>query len=77
VRIHQIREMQSQVAKDTGVPAFDFGEIWEGWQPFQQMVHPEKVSGATGLLQIKQGRKLIDANASLRSGREDPCTRRR
>ncbi len=36
--------MQSQVAKDTGVPAFDFGEIWEGWQPFQQMVHPEKVS---------------------------------
>jgi len=36
--------MQTQVAKDMGVPSFDFGEIWEGWQPFQQMVHPEKVS---------------------------------
>lgn len=46
VRIHQIREMQSQVAKDAGLPAFDFGEVWEGWQPFQQMVHPEKVRTA-------------------------------
>ena len=48
VRIHQIREMQNQVAKDAGVPAFDFGEVWEGWQPFQQMVHPEKVRGRSG-----------------------------
>lgn len=39
-RIHQIREMQEQVARETGIPAFDFGEIWEGWQSHQQMVHP-------------------------------------
>ncbi|KAM0786895.1 hypothetical protein ACM66B_002319 [Microbotryomycetes sp. NB124-2] len=40
VRVHQIREMSEQVAKDAGVPMFDFGEIWEGWQNHQQMVHP-------------------------------------
>ncbi|GAA6063029.1 hypothetical protein JCM10212_001008 [Sporobolomyces blumeae] len=45
VRIHAIREMQDQVARDVGVPAFDFGELWEGWQSRQQMVHPEKHPG--------------------------------
>jgi hypothetical protein len=40
VRVHQIREMQEQVARDEGIPAFDFGDIWEGWQSHQQMVHP-------------------------------------
>lgn len=36
--------MQEQVAHETGIPAFDFGEIWEGWQSHQQMVHPLLVS---------------------------------
>ena len=40
VRIHQIREMQEQVVVSEGIPSFDFGEMWEGWQSYQQMVHP-------------------------------------
>lgn len=43
VRIHQIREMQRQVAMTEGIPSFDFGEIWEGWQNEQQLVHPKLV----------------------------------
>ncbi|GAA5932462.1 hypothetical protein JCM1841_000589 [Sporobolomyces salmonicolor] len=45
VRIHAIREMQEQVARDMGVPSFDFGEAWEGWQAYQQMVHPNQFPG--------------------------------
>lgn len=46
LRIHQIREMQEQVAISAGIPSFDFGEIWEGWQSHQQMVHPLIVSSS-------------------------------
>jgi len=45
VRVQQIRDMQEQVAIDTGTPSFDFGEIWEGWQAHQDMVHPNKWPG--------------------------------
>jgi hypothetical protein len=40
VRVHQIREMQEQVVTKEGIPSFDFGEVWEGFQNYQQMVHP-------------------------------------
>jgi hypothetical protein len=43
VRIHTIREMQDQVVRDLGVPSYDFGDSWEGWQAHQDMVHPKKV----------------------------------
>ncbi|BGP19478.1 hypothetical protein JCM10213v2_007573 [Rhodosporidiobolus nylandii] len=45
IRIHTIREMQEQVVRDVGIPAYDFGENWEGWQREQQMVHPNKFPG--------------------------------
>ena len=32
--------MQEQVSISEGIPSFDFGEMWEGWQSHQQMVHP-------------------------------------
>ncbi|KAM0746927.1 hypothetical protein T439DRAFT_329199 [Meredithblackwellia eburnea MCA 4105] len=51
VRIHQIREMQEQVAHNVGVPSFDFGEIWEGWQGFQQRVHPLLFPGGPAFVQ--------------------------
>lgn len=41
--------MQEQVSVEVGVPAFDFGEIWEGWQSHQQMVHPLLVSFAIAM----------------------------
>lgn len=44
IRIHQIREMQEQVARTSGIPSFDFGDVWEGWQFFQEKVHPALVS---------------------------------
>jgi hypothetical protein len=44
VRVHQIRQMQDQVSIDMGIPKFDFGDMWEGWQSRQQMVHPLKVN---------------------------------
>lgn len=43
IRIHTIREMQDQVVRDLGVPSYDFGDSWEGWQAHQDMVHPKKV----------------------------------
>ncbi|KAI5475512.1 hypothetical protein MNV49_001326 [Pseudohyphozyma bogoriensis] len=51
VRIHQIREMQEQVARKAGVPAYDFGEVWEGWQSHQDKVHPEKWPGGPAYVQ--------------------------
>ncbi|GAA5876797.1 hypothetical protein JCM3774_003476 [Rhodotorula dairenensis] len=45
IRIHTIREMQDQVVRDLGVPCYDFGDSWEGWQAHQDMVHPRKFPG--------------------------------
>lgn len=43
VRIHQIRQMSEQVVQKEGIPSFDFGEVWEGFQNYQDMVHPNIV----------------------------------
>ncbi|BGP57807.1 hypothetical protein JCM8202v2_005454 [Rhodotorula sphaerocarpa] len=51
IRIHTIREMQDQVTRDLGVPAYDFGESWEGWQAHQDMVHPKKFPGGPVYMQ--------------------------
>lgn len=55
VRVQQIRDMQEQVAIDTGTPSFDFGEIWEGWQAHQDMVHPNKVRPSRMVSLASQG----------------------
>ncbi|KAA1085463.1 hypothetical protein PGT21_007969 [Puccinia graminis f. sp. tritici] len=44
-RVHQIRQMQLFVAKEEGLPVFDFYNLWEGYQKFQDKVHPLKVPG--------------------------------
>lgn len=65
-RIHQIREMQEQVAHETGIPAFDFGEIWEGWQSHQQMVHPLLVRSLPPLSVLEAvTNSLLTASLSL------------
>jgi hypothetical protein len=45
VRIAQIRAMQDRVAKAEGLLLFDFGHIWEGYQTFQDGVHPRTLPG--------------------------------
>ncbi|KAG0142655.1 hypothetical protein CROQUDRAFT_681373 [Cronartium quercuum f. sp. fusiforme G11] len=45
VRVHQIQQMQEQVARAEGIPIFDWGKIWEGYQKFQDKVHPLKIPG--------------------------------
>ncbi|PLW12892.1 hypothetical protein PCANC_22516 [Puccinia coronata f. sp. avenae] len=44
-RVHQIRQMQLAEAREQGLPVFDFYAIWEGYQKFQDKVHPLKVPG--------------------------------
>ncbi|WAQ90718.1 hypothetical protein PtA15_13A117 [Puccinia triticina] len=44
-RVHQIRQMQLFLAREEGLPVFDFYSIWEGYQKFQDKVHPLKVPG--------------------------------
>lgn len=67
IRIHTIREMQEQVARDLGVPAYDFGETWEGWQRHQDMVHPNKVRRAPPF-------PVIPSCPGIRGGCEAPMT---
>ncbi|CAH7672410.1 hypothetical protein BY996DRAFT_4600800 [Phakopsora pachyrhizi] len=45
VRVHQIRMVQSYVARLEGLPIFDFGKLWEGYQKYQDKVHPQQVPG--------------------------------
>lgn len=45
VRVHQLQEMQDQVARTEGVPIFDWGKIWEGYQKYQDKVHPLQIPG--------------------------------
>lgn len=73
VRIHQIREMQEQVARTAGVPAFDFGQVWEGWQSQQQMVHPLLVSSSTCARRVFY--REVDARHCLVSWRTGVCAR--
>lgn len=44
-RVHQIRQMQLFLAREEGLPIFDFYNLWEGFQKFQDKVHPLKVPG--------------------------------
>ncbi|KAI9620731.1 hypothetical protein H4Q26_013398 [Puccinia striiformis f. sp. tritici PST-130] len=44
-RVHQIRQLQILVANQEGLPIFDFYNLWEGYQHFQDKVHPLKVPG--------------------------------
>lgn len=51
VRINQIRELQVAVAQEEGIPLFDFGNIWEGYQEFQDKVHPYVFPGGPIMVQ--------------------------
>ena len=45
MRIAQIREMQEQVAREAGLYVFDFGHVFEGFQAYQDSVHPRTFPG--------------------------------
>ncbi|EGF98253.1 uncharacterized protein MELLADRAFT_96041 [Melampsora larici-populina 98AG31] len=45
VRVHQLQQMQDEVARNEGLPIFDWGKIWEGYQKYQDKVHPQQIPG--------------------------------
>ncbi|KAM0792366.1 hypothetical protein ACM66B_005046 [Microbotryomycetes sp. NB124-2] len=44
-RVHQLRHLQEEVARSEGLPVFDFGHLLEGYQAFQEKVHPLLIPG--------------------------------
>ena len=40
LRCHQMRHMQEVVAKEEGIAVWDFGQAFEGYQKYQDKVHP-------------------------------------
>ncbi|SCV67021.1 BQ2448_5667 [Microbotryum intermedium] len=44
-RVNQLRHLQEEVARSEGLPIFDFGHLLEGYQHFQEKVHPVLIPG--------------------------------
>ncbi|SCZ95902.1 BZ3500_MvSof-1268-A1-R1_Chr8-1g09872 [Microbotryum saponariae] len=44
-RVNQLRHLQEEVARSEGLPLFDFGHLLEGYQHFQEKVHPVLIPG--------------------------------
>ncbi|KAM0754165.1 hypothetical protein T439DRAFT_298654 [Meredithblackwellia eburnea MCA 4105] len=44
-RVHQLRHLQEEVARVEGLPTFDYGRMLEGYQLFQEKVHPLLLPG--------------------------------
>ena len=40
IRFHQLRAMQQHIAQQEGIATFDFGALFEGFQRYQDKVHP-------------------------------------
>jgi len=47
IRFQQIRHLQELVAQKEGIAVWDFGEIFEGFQRYQDKVHPTMYPGST------------------------------
>lgn len=52
--------------RDMGIPSYDFGENWEGWQAHQQMVHPNKVRFASSCIPNRVAQTTCDVLATSR-----------
>lgn len=79
IRIHQIREMQKVIAREEGIPYYDFGHIWEGFQEYQDKVHPQMVrslpSDFLTLLRSKTFLRLMRLHWCRRSLADTSSTR--
>lgn len=68
LRVHQLRHLQEEVARSEGLPTFDYGHLIEGYQFFQEKVHPLMVPGGVMYAQslVHQLRIAMDARRQWR-----------
>ncbi|GAA5989331.1 hypothetical protein JCM10908_001261 [Rhodotorula pacifica] len=69
-RVHQLRHLQEEVARSEGLPVFDFGHVLEGYQAFQEKVHPLLVPGGIVYAHnlVNQLRMALESKTSWRRG---------
>ncbi|GAA6057461.1 hypothetical protein JCM3770_000774 [Rhodotorula araucariae] len=69
-RVHQLRHLQEEVARSEGLPIFDFGHVLEGYQLFQEKVHPLLVPGGVVYAHnlVHQLRLALESRQSWRRG---------
>ncbi|GAA5899014.1 hypothetical protein JCM5296_006986 [Sporobolomyces johnsonii] len=69
-RVHQLRHLQEEVARSEGLPIFDFGHVLEGYQLFQEKVHPLLVPGGVVYAHnlVHQLRLALESRTSWRRG---------
>ncbi|GAA5896420.1 hypothetical protein JCM8208_001870 [Rhodotorula glutinis] len=69
-RVHQLRHLQEEVARSEGLPIFDFGHVLEGYQLFQEKVHPLLVPGGVVYAHniVHQLRLALESRKSWRRG---------
>ncbi|BGP13814.1 hypothetical protein JCM10213v2_001752 [Rhodosporidiobolus nylandii] len=70
MRVHQLRHLQEEVARSEGLPIFDFGHVLEGYQLFQEKVHPLLVPGGVVYAHnlLHQLRLALESRTSWRRG---------
>ncbi|POY74320.1 hypothetical protein BMF94_2514 [Rhodotorula taiwanensis] len=65
-----LRHLQEEVARSEGLPIFDFGHVLEGYQAFQEKVHPLLVPGGIVYAHnlVNQLRIALESKDSWRRG---------
>ncbi|GAA6061836.1 hypothetical protein JCM10212_000753 [Sporobolomyces blumeae] len=69
-RVNQLRHLQEEVARTEGLPIFDFNRPLEGYQLFQEKVHPLLVPGGVVYAQnvLHQLQLALESPTSWRKG---------
>ncbi|GAA5888712.1 hypothetical protein JCM16303_003062 [Sporobolomyces ruberrimus] len=69
-RVNQLRHLQEEIARTEGLPIFDFNTPLEGYQLFQEKVHPLMIPGGVIYAQnlIHQLRLALESKSSWRRG---------
>jgi len=70
VRVNQLRHLQEELARSFKLETFDFGKPLEGYQLFQEKVHPLLVPGGVVYAQnlVHQLRLAVEGRTSWRRG---------
>ncbi|GAA6016916.1 hypothetical protein JCM11491_006912 [Sporobolomyces phaffii] len=69
-RVNQLRHLQEEIARSEGLPIFDFNIPLEGYQLFQEKVHPLMIPGGVIYAQniIHQLRLALESKTNWRRG---------
>ena len=68
--MNQLRHLQEEIARTFNLPTFDFNQPLEGYQLFQEKVHPLLVPGGVVYAQnlMHQLRLAVEGGTSWRRG---------